>query len=285
MRSDRFSWWMAPALAVGLTGCGGDDGGGGTTAEADMGQAAASFTCDEALRRAVPDQPAPADGYTCAAEPAAVQLTDTRGRTFEVFAHEASHPLADADEAFPCAAYAPADGQALIGVMKAPAAAAGACSTAGVRPWHSVPWADAKAACERIGWRLCAGDELLRACQGPNGTAYAYGSTFDGGACNFRESYTAPGASGPSEAPTGALAECTAGEGVFDANGNLWEWTADRDANDDRTRFYQGAGWKTIAERHRDTDQVCEVTSRIPGLSAASFASESVGFRCCRDVP
>ena len=87
-----------------------------------------------------------------------------------------------------------------------------------------------------------------------------------------------------SVAPSGHFAECVSGEGVFDLTGNLWEWSNKRDESDGSTRFYHSAGWKTIAERHRDTDQVCTIDSRIPGFSARSFAKEFVGFRCCRDV-
>ncbi|MCA9545223.1 MAG: SUMF1/EgtB/PvdO family nonheme iron enzyme, partial [Myxococcales bacterium] len=261
MRSSELILGTA-ALAMGLSACGGDDGGGGSEPVADMGAVAESFTCNTATRRAESDQPAPAGGYACAGEPAFVTLTTARGRTYDIFAYEASHPLASADDAFPCAHFQPEDGSTLVGVMQAPDVDAQACSQAGVRPWHSVKWDTAKASCEAIGWRLCTKDELLRSCQGPDSTAYAFGRQFEGGKCNFREAYTGPNAEDPSEAPAGQYAECTAGEGVFDANGNLWEWSSERDANDNRARYYHGAGWKTIAQRHQDEAQVCDVESR-----------------------
>lgn len=279
----RSEWILgAAALAVGLTACGGDDGGGEAAGE-DMGAVEATYTCNTATRRAESDLPAPAGGFTCGGEPAFVTLTTNRGRSYDVFAYEASHPLATADDAFPCAHFQPEDGSTLVGVMQAPEVDTQACSKAGVRPWHSVKWDTAKASCEAIGWRLCSKEELLRSCAGPDNTAYAFGRTFEGGICNFREAYTGPNADEPSEAPAAEFSDCHAGEGVFDANGNLWEWSSERDANDSRARFYHGAGWKTIAQRHQDEAQVCEVESRLPGLSAASFASEYVGFRCCRD--
>ena len=227
--------------------------------------------CNETTRRADLDGP-----FACAAEPEYVEVVD-RGRPFHIFKYEASHPLADGTDAFPCAVV---QGES----YEAPEGDAEACSVAGVIPWHSVRWNDANAACEAIGWRMCSRQELVRACQGPEGYAYTFGPTFEGGACNVREAYRGNDSMSGSVAPAGHFERCVSGEGAHDLTGNLWEWSNERDDSDGSTRFYHMAGWKTIAERHRDTDQVCNIESRIPGFSARSFMKEYVGFRCCRDV-
>ena len=135
-------------------------------------------------------------------------------------------------------------------------------------PWHSVRWEDADAACDQIGWRLCTRDELGRACGGADETLYTFGAEFQNGACNVRDAYRAVGEDFSSMSPAGHFAECRSSDGVFDLTGNLWEWSSERDEADGAARFYHGAGWKTIAERHRDTDQACSIEARIPGFSA-----------------
>ncbi len=178
---------------------------------------------------------------------------------FEMFRFEASHPTATAVEAYP-------------GDVTAPAEPAPACSVMFVRPWHSVTWAAAGAACEKAGFRLCKAAELLRACGGPDGRRWTFGGTFNDRACNLRQVYMAPGAAQPSEAPCGGFEDCVSAEGVYDLTGNLWEWVQERPD-------YVGAGWRLIAEQHRDEDLVC--TAAIS--STPDFDSTDVGFRCCRD--
>lgn len=256
-------------------GCGGDSGSN-TAITIDAGIASdqggpVEITCNDTTRRADLDGP-----FACEGDPEFVEVID-RGRPFHIFKYEASHPLATAERAFPCAV---TRGEP----FEAPSGATDACSRAGVTPWHNVRWDDADAACEAIGWRMCSGQELIRACQGPNGFAYTFGPTFENGRCNLREAYRSGDTMSGSVAPSGHFEDCVSAEGVHDLTGNLWEWSDERDESDGSTRFYHSAGWKTIAERHRDSDQVCTIDSRIPGFSARSFAKEFVGFRCCRDA-
>jgi len=182
----------------------------------------------------------------------------------DLFKYEASHPLATPEAAFPGA-----QSQGLG--PRAPGEPANPCSRPGVRPWHTIPWSDARDACERIGWRLCSEPELVRACEGSDGRDWTWGPIFDGAACNLRQVYLAPGAETASEAPTGHFPRCVSEEGAYDLSGNLWEWTSDE------TR-YLGAGWRIVAERHREEDLVC----RARGVAGAGYASPEVGFRCCR---
>lgn len=260
-------WWVLAAL---VAGC--DDGGDGGGVDEGVvladGGVMQGLVCDEIIRRAVlPDAP---DSFGCGAAPATVIVGTT-----EIFMYEASHPLATDAEAYPCANTDGAE-------FRAPEADTEPCSVRGVRPWHTVKWEDADAACETIGWRLCTGEELERACGGEDGTAYAYGQTFDAGGCNVREAYSSGDGSLPREAPTGEFEDCESPSGAFDVNGNLWEWTSDREDSDPRARTYQGAGWRTIATRHQDINQQCNTRTLVRSFSASSYANPDVGFRCCR---
>ncbi len=212
---------------------------------------------------------------SCGAEPEYVRVIDN-GRPFHIFKYEASHPLATGTDAFPCAA-------TLGESFQAPDVDTEACSVPGVVPWHSVKWKDADAACEAIGWRLCEEEELIRSCAGPDGHRYTFGPTFEPGTCNVQDAYRPEGSDFSSVAPTGHFEECVSAEGAFDLTGNLWEWSNKRLDSDRDARFYHSAGWRTVAERHRDTDQVCTVETFLRGFSARSYFGEFVGFRCCRD--
>lgn len=265
------------------TGCGGDDG---DAAPEDAGPPDAApiteITCDSETGRAL----APGAPFTCADDPAYLTIETRRdgaSYTYDIFTYEASHPLAVEDLAFPCASEVDESGALLS--YQAPAAAE-ACSVAGVRPWHTVTWDEADEACEAIGWRLCDDFELERGCTGGDGRRYTYGEIFrDGGeGCNVQQVYVAPGASTSSEAPTGSFEGCVSPDGVYDLNGNLWEWSADPLPNDSRGRRYTGAGWKIIAERHQDEAQICQASSQVLGAFARTFKSNFVGFRCCRDA-
>jgi eukaryotic-like serine/threonine-protein kinase len=99
---------------------------------------------------------------------------------------------------------------------------------AGELPVHSVTWDEAKASCEAVGKRLCAADEWERACRGPQGWRYAYGAERDHRACNTPWYPSPPPDLAPPYAPSGRYRRCVSPEGVYDLNGNLSEWVADR---------------------------------------------------------
>jgi|GEM_PF-1885944 len=261
--------------ALGLWACDGDDSDAGTETLEDVGVEASDMgpqevVCNMSTRRAELT-----GELACGGEPEFVRVIDN-GRAFHVFKYEASHPLATATDAFPCAA-------TLGETFQAPDVPTEACSVPGVIPWHSVKWKDAEAACEAIGWRLCEEEELIRACEGPDGDRYTFGPTFQPGTCNVQDAYRPEGSEFSSVSPTGYFEDCISTEEAFDLTGNLWEWSNKRLDSDGDARFYHSAGWRTVAERHRDSDQVCTVETFLRGFSARSFYAESVGFRCCRD--
>jgi formylglycine-generating enzyme required for sulfatase activity len=148
---------------------------------------------------------------------------------------------------------------------RASAGSDNACATsrAEVIPWQIANNAAAEAACQAAGKRLCTPEEWLVACQGPNGTEYAYGDQYDPTICNGIDAF------GPGRfhlMPTGSFPDCTNAWGVFDINGNLWEHTANGS-----NRTIRGGAFNCgdSAALHR-----CRY---IPG----SWEPSARGFRCC----
>ncbi len=238
------------------------------------------IVCDEAAKHASLQGP-----FSCDGEPEFVSIEiEETGRRFDMFTYEASHPLATADEAFPCAnvretaAEDPAERMPIS--FNAPPGGSGACSVPGVRPWYSLRHKDAVSACEDIGWRLCEEAEWLRACQGGGRRAFPMGADLGAGVCNVREAYSMSGSG--SEAPTGRFDGCVSDEGAYDLTGNVAEWIEKAD-DDPRSVYNIGRGWQTSAEFHRDINYHCdESLSAVRGFGATSYATEVVGFRCCR---
>jgi formylglycine-generating enzyme required for sulfatase activity len=66
-------------------------------------------------------------------------------------------------------------------------------------------------------------------------------------------------------APTGSFASCTNEYGLFDANGNLWEWVEDPELSVKGGAF--NCGNSTLLHE-------CSYTS------SAAYRS-AIGFRCC----
>lgn len=77
---------------------------------------------------------------------------------------------------------------------------------------------EAAALCESVGKRLCTDEEWVQACRGPQGLRYPYGAIYDGAKCNAESKIDAP-------LPIGQTpATCVSDYGVYDLNGNVWEW-------------------------------------------------------------
>lgn len=69
-----------------------------------------------------------------------------------------------------------------------------AVSQPGVLPWYVNPMSQAalatfSAACQAAGKRLCSASEWLQSCQGPSGSTYFFGNTWDPSACNSVDTY------------------------------------------------------------------------------------------------
>ncbi len=277
---------LAACATAGGGGGGGDGGMGGAGGAVEADATPVDLCTDDAAKRADLEGP-----FECAAPPEYVTLViEATGRDFDIFVHEASHPLATALAAFPCAGLRNEDNT--LRNFEAPLGETEACSGAGVRPWHNVRWEHADAACNAVPvtdggreWRLCEDEEWLRACRGPEpGTAFAGGP--DLGAprrCNIQDAYVPDGNTFASEAPTGDFENCVTTDGVFDLTGNLAEWTNKRADRDPRNRFRRGGGWSFQAEFHDESNWQClQSELAAVGFAAPTYKQETLGFRCCR---
>ncbi len=167
-----------------------------------------------------------------------------------------------------------------------------AVSQAGVFPQGYVSGAQAAAACERSGKRLCTPMEWRKACVGPRALQYGYADAREHGRCN--DSGRSPmlavwGLAGDSDpkdwgplkmnderlnqlpgslARTGEHAGCTNDYGVYDMIGNLHEWTSDPDGT------FQGG-------YYLDTKLNGEGCAYRTTAHDFAYHDYSTGFRCC----
>jgi len=166
-----------------------------------------------------------------------------------------------------------------------------AATASGVVPQGYISGRVAQEACAAAGKRLCTSEEWLRACQGPTGTTYPYGNTYDPDACNVTravhpviELFGANANWLPAQMndprlnqledsvdPTGANPACVSADGVFDMHGNLHEWIADPSGTF-RGGFYVDAVINGPGCTYRTT------------AHGIDYHDYSTGFRCCGEV-
>jgi formylglycine-generating enzyme len=171
-----------------------------------------------------------------------------------------------------------------------------AVSLPNVYPQAYISGAQAAKACAASGKRLCAPVEWRKACVGPGGQAFGYGSQRVAGRCNdegqgqspmlrlYPQVATSWSLVGMTEmndprlnqltetlARTGSYEGCTNGYGVFDMVGNLHEWT-----NDPHGTFQGGY----YLDTHRNGDGCAYRTV----AHEVTYHDYSTGFRCCADA-
>jgi Sulfatase-modifying factor enzyme 1/Stigma-specific protein, Stig1/Putative metal-binding motif len=161
-----------------------------------------------------------------------------------------------------------------------------ACSKPTVEPWSNVTLTGAEAACAAVSdskgkpMRLCTEAEWQKACEGSGGAGAAKWSTttptnYTPGICN---DVSGPGAPWLTGAGAGCYTDWGAAGHLFDLSGNLAEWTSSAVVDAGITYYrirggdYQTSGAGTSCEFQFD-------------LAQASFASGTIGFRCCADNP
>ena len=162
----------------------------------------------------------------------------------------------------------------------------------GVKPQGYISGEQAAAACRLAGKRLCALDEWLAACRGPQKTTYPYGNVYQKGACNegrpvhpvvqyFGQTdaniwdgvhMNDPGINLQADtvAPGGTFAQCRSAWGIYDLAGNLHEWIADP-AGTFKGGFYVDA---------KLNGPGCLYTTTA---HTVTYHDYSTGFRCCAD--
>ena len=167
-----------------------------------------------------------------------------------------------------------------------------AVSEAGEVPQAYISGEVAAAACAAAGKRLCTLAEWMRACEGPGGTLYPYGDTYQPGACNDTypgghpvtdyfgtstgvwdtQHMNDPGINQQPDTvdPAGANPGCVTPEGVYDLHGNLHEWIDDP-AGTFKGGFYADASLNGPG---------CTYTTTAHDVGYHDY---STGFRCCAD--
>lgn len=170
-------------------------------------------------------------------------------------------------------------------------------------PVVHVDWDDARAYCgwaglERRAWKLQVGKGAVRlptelewekAARGADGRLYPWGSEWDPGKCRNPTQGASQGAAGVWEHPQGRSYW-----GVYQMEGNVWEWCDDfydraaylRYAQGDLTppagghrwRVQRGSSWKAT------TPGLFHFRSAYRGRAAHDHGTEDRGFRCARDA-
>ena len=134
----------------------------------------------------------------------------------------------------------------------------------GEYPVTNVTWQEAKAMCESVGKRLCTADEWVMACRGPQGLRFPYGPVYDGTKCNSESTVDEPMKIG--ETP----ATCVSGYGVYDLNGNVWEWVG---TSLEEGVSVRGGAWSSSS---------CAECALLFWVNAPNTKSDRGGFRCCK---
>ncbi|MBQ9225355.1 MAG: SUMF1/EgtB/PvdO family nonheme iron enzyme [Fibrobacter sp.] len=131
-------------------------------------------------------------------------------------------------------------------------------------PRDMVSQEQAASLCEQAGKHLCSIDEWQAACRGKDKTRFSYGDGYKQNKCNTNTK---------AMKRSGRKEQCRSWFGMYDMNGNLWEWTSTKSKDHPNMFLVAGGAWNTNNES-KCTD------------SKFSFYPQnqypSVGFRCCK---
>ena len=142
----------------------------------------------------------------------------------------------------------------------------------GANPSVNVTWQQADDLCKARGKRLCTADEWERACKDPENRIYSYGDAFSGEKCGADVVTDTTPRDERADRPSGELAECVSGWGVYDMSGGAREWTGTQGSSAPKFRVIKGgkAGEGARGSRCAFEDD------RSPMLT-----DRSISFRCC----
>ncbi|MBQ9817729.1 MAG: SUMF1/EgtB/PvdO family nonheme iron enzyme [Proteobacteria bacterium] len=211
-----------------------------------------------------PEKPTPVVIKTCPEDMALIQVNDME---FCMDRYEASRTDAAADSQ---------------GSSETPV------SKAGLDPWYRPSFEMAVKACQSVGKHLCRSDEWYAGCTGEDALVYSYGNTYEPTTCNgidtycycdstscdahnmcpFGHCYLSCGAD-LRIMPTGSFEKCANAQGVYDLNGNLWEYVDD--GSDSPS--VRGGAYNCI-----DSEELHKCSTSMPVGSVNAY-----GFRCCRE--
>ncbi len=131
-------------------------------------------------------------------------------------------------------------------------------------PKDMVSQEEAANICKKEGKHLCTIDEWQAACRGKDGFKYSYGNSYKQNKCNTNTK---------SAKRSGRKTQCRSWWGMYDMNGNLWEWTSSTSKQHPDKYLVAGGAWNTNNE------------SRCSESKFSFYPQNqypSVGFRCCK---
>ena len=131
-------------------------------------------------------------------------------------------------------------------------------------PKDMVSQEEAARICSNEGKHLCSIEEWQAACRGKDGFKYSYGNNYKQNKCNTNTK---------SAKRSGRKTQCRSWWGMYDMNGNLWEWTSSTSKQHPDKFLVAGGAWNTNNE------------SRCSESKFSFYPQNqypSVGFRCCK---
>ncbi len=118
--------------------------------------------------------------------------------------------------------------------------------------------------CKQAGKHLCSIDEWQAACRGKDKTRFSYGDSYKQNKCNTNTK---------AMKRSGRKEQCRSWYGMYDMNGNLWEWTSTTSKDHPNMFLVAGGAWNTNNEsKCTDNKFSFYPQNQYP----------SVGFRCCK---
>ena len=109
-------------------------------------------------------------------------------------------------------------------------------NTADENPRDMVSHEEAVSLCEQAGKHLCTIEEWQAACRGKDKTRYSYGDSYKQNKCNTNTKAVKR---------SGRKEQCRSWWGMYDMNGNLWEWTSSTSKDHPNMFLVAGGAWNT----------------------------------------
>jgi len=131
-------------------------------------------------------------------------------------------------------------------------------------PKDMVSQEEAVALCAKEGKHLCSIDEWQAACRGKDNSKYSYGDAYKQNKCNTNTK---------AAKRVGRKDQCRSWWGMYDMNGNLWEWTSTTSKEHPNMFLVAGGAWNT------NNGSKC-TESKFSFYPQNQYPS--VGFRCCK---
>ena len=131
-------------------------------------------------------------------------------------------------------------------------------------PKDMVSQEEAARICKNEGKHLCSIEEWQAACRGKDGFKYSYGNGYRQNKCNTNTK---------SAKRSGRKTQCRSWYGMYDMNGNLWEWTSSTSKQHPDKFLVAGGAWNT------NNESSCS-ESKFSFYPQNQYPS--VGFRCCK---